>query len=73
MYQLSQPNRVCRVDYDAFDRVLQRYMPSPSSAYRSARQLCDELDWEFRVYPRKGIEDSLSTKSNWRESQYVIT
>ena len=60
-----------RVDYDAFNRVLQRYLPSPSSAYRSARQLCDELDWEFRVYPRKGIEDSLSTKSNWREYDHL--
>ena len=54
-----------RVAYNAFGDSLQRYMLSPFAAYPSAQQLCDELDWEFRVYQRKGIEDSLAGKSNW--------
>ena len=60
-----------RVAYNAFGNSLQHYMLSPFAAYPSAQHLCDELDWQFRVYPRKGIEDNLAGKTNWRQSEYV--
>lgn len=61
-----------RFNYEAFGRGLQRLVKGPSLAYDSAMYLSDELDWEFCEFPRKGINDSLAKRSNWRQSGYVF-
>lgn len=57
--------------YERTGRKLKRCMDDPSTAYSSTDLLSNTLGWEFCQYPRKGLEEDLSSHTNWRQSGYV--
>lgn len=57
--------------YDSMEGMLNRCARDSSMGYSSTDLLSDTLEWEFCEYPRKGLDETLASQSNWRQSGYV--